>query len=318
MEEVSSPSHRKSACCAFHRVLKEEYNRTQNRVIGKAQFPGLLKKLWKTDAVGKTNIVKSFMKAGVFPLNSQAVDRSRVLKSKESAVSSSNARSINHVVNSRNTMTTAINPKDSHTDDSVRANAQAVASSTSSISRVAPRFFCSRHAISYLDQVLQQTTCSDEDDGGSDSIVSEQIDEASSDDNDVLNQYIPSQSAVRKRKHSQSKQASTGKTRRRVSPEKGRISAKQARKMIGFDTSDEEGAGSLTNSLCCGSTTAFLFSRKSVNARAVRSIRTITSSDQRNPAIDFCIVFKWSTGNNRETENVEKCQWTSDDRGCRH
>lgn len=243
MEKVSFPPvNRKSIVLVSHRILKEEYNRTRNRVIGKAQFPTLLKKLWKTNAVEKTNIVKSFMKTGVFPLNSKAIDRSRVLKSSESTAPSSNTHSTNPFGNSSNNMSTTINPKDSTAGSSFDANARVVNSSTSTISRVTPRLTSSRQAVSYLDQVLEETMCSDDD---NDSDASEGIDEASSDDENILYHYIPSQSVALKRKHAPPKEALVRKNRSPSPPAKRRSSEQQARRIIGFDTSDEEGDGSL-------------------------------------------------------------------------
>jgi hypothetical protein len=64
-----------------------EYNRTHNNIIGKARFPSLLKQLWETDAIQtKNNIIKSFMKAGVFPLNSKSIDHSRILQNTTAAM----------------------------------------------------------------------------------------------------------------------------------------------------------------------------------------------------------------------------------------
>ena len=69
------------------RILKEEYRRTRNQTFGKARFPSLLSQLWATDAIiYKTNMVKSFLKAGVFPLNASSIDRRRLLKHTESII----------------------------------------------------------------------------------------------------------------------------------------------------------------------------------------------------------------------------------------
>ena len=241
VEEVSlSPLNRKPVWLAFYRILKDEYNRTRNRVIGKAQFPSLLKKLWKTNAVQKTNIVKSFMKAGVFPLNSNAIDRSRVLKNSDSTTSSLDTRSTISLVNSRNNSSTTINPKDSNTGGSTNTSAQIVISSTPTVNRVVPTFTSSRQAVSYLDRVIEEMMSGDDDD---DSNISEHIDEASSDDDNIRYQSIRSPSSILKGKRSPSREAPPLRTNQRPSsPAKRRASNQQARKIIGFDTSDEEGA----------------------------------------------------------------------------
>ena len=66
-----------------YRILKDEYTRTNFQNVGKAQFPSLLKQLWTNDPVGtKTNLIKSFMKAGIFPFKPNSIDRSRILNNK--------------------------------------------------------------------------------------------------------------------------------------------------------------------------------------------------------------------------------------------
>ena len=55
--------------------------RTRFQNIGKDKFPSLLKQLWTSDPIGtKTNLVKSFMKAGIFPFNPDSINRSRIIK----------------------------------------------------------------------------------------------------------------------------------------------------------------------------------------------------------------------------------------------
>jgi hypothetical protein len=293
------PSKRKSTLLVFRRVLKEEYNRTRNRVIGKAQFPTLLEKLWKTNAVEKTNIVRSFMKAGVFPLNSKVIDRSRVLKSSDSTPLSSDTHSIDPIGNSKKKTLTMINPKDSNGSSSVDANAQVVNSSTSAIRRAAPGFTSSRQALVYLDRVLEETMCNDDEDDcdaddnhadDDDFDVSEGIDEASSDDENTLYQYIPNQSAAPKRTHGPSDEAPVRRDRHSSPSAKRLSSEQQARRIIGFDTSDEEGADLLFISLSLSN--KIHFSRRARNETVVRPIGTIASSDKYNPAIDVCTIFK--------------------------
>ena len=60
--------------------MKNEYKRTRNKIVGKSRFPGLLSQLWTKDAIkDKTNIIKSFMKTGMFPLNPASIDRVKIL-----------------------------------------------------------------------------------------------------------------------------------------------------------------------------------------------------------------------------------------------
>ena len=62
------------------RILKNEYQHTRNKIVGKSHFPGLLSQLWTRDAIrDKTNITKSFMKTGIFPLNPESIDQSKIL-----------------------------------------------------------------------------------------------------------------------------------------------------------------------------------------------------------------------------------------------
>ena len=94
MNGKSNFLHNKHCICSFYRILKAEYIRTRYNTINKVRFPSLLNQLWTSDPMKtKTNIVKSFMKAGVFPYNPNAIDRSRILKS----ISSLNSICLNYV-----------------------------------------------------------------------------------------------------------------------------------------------------------------------------------------------------------------------------
>ena len=72
------------------RILKQEYVRTNNQTITKSRFPSLLSQLWNWDPLQtKTNLIKSFMRSGVFPLNPNAIDRSKILKNNSQVSTSS-------------------------------------------------------------------------------------------------------------------------------------------------------------------------------------------------------------------------------------
>ena len=61
------------------RILKDEYARTNFKSVNKSRFSDLLNQLFETKAIkNKNNIIKSFMRAGVFPLNPKPIDHSRI------------------------------------------------------------------------------------------------------------------------------------------------------------------------------------------------------------------------------------------------
>ncbi|CAF1521897.1 unnamed protein product [Adineta steineri] len=159
------------------KVLKNEYKRTQDKNIGKAQFPTLLSELWKTDAIGqKTNLIKSFMRAGVFPLNKQAIDVSRIVKS---ATSSS---SIDIHQNNKTNTTPS-----SSTIQSTVSNPLPLSGPSNSTQFNTSSFATSQRAISILKEVLDNTALNDHsfDNSADDTVIDVDVDgNDNSDDND--------------------------------------------------------------------------------------------------------------------------------------
>jgi hypothetical protein len=79
------------------RILQDEYVRTKFKSINKTRFPQLLNQLFETEAIkNKNNIIKSFMRTGIFPLNPNSIDHSRILQNNESVVDSSSVTT--HVI----------------------------------------------------------------------------------------------------------------------------------------------------------------------------------------------------------------------------
>ncbi|CAF1521924.1 unnamed protein product, partial [Adineta steineri] len=71
-------------------ILKGEYTKTKFKNIGKSKFPQLLNKLFETKAIkNKNNIIQSFKRAGIFPLDPSSVNVSRILKNNKSTTTSS-------------------------------------------------------------------------------------------------------------------------------------------------------------------------------------------------------------------------------------
>ncbi|CAF1403252.1 unnamed protein product, partial [Didymodactylos carnosus] len=65
-------------------ILSEYYKSTHNKNISKAIFPVLLNKLWQSEAMKKSNVIKGFMKAGIYPLDKDNINYSRLLKNSNS------------------------------------------------------------------------------------------------------------------------------------------------------------------------------------------------------------------------------------------
>jgi len=79
------------------RILQDEYVRTKFKSINKTRFPQLLNQLFETEAIkNKNNIIKSFMRTGIFPLNPNSIDHSHILQNNESVVDSSSVTT--HVI----------------------------------------------------------------------------------------------------------------------------------------------------------------------------------------------------------------------------
>ncbi|CAF3356891.1 unnamed protein product [Rotaria socialis] len=193
-----------------------------NKTINKNRFPSLLKQLWQTEAIkAKTNIVKSFMKAGVFPLNSKSIDRSRVIKNVTSNKdSSANVLTNNNQTNgSSSVIVVEISDDDSFIDNNYPRMHSTTASSRPGFSS----FASSRDAITALDQVLEDTISNNS---------SHNADDDTDEDKDcVPNQYINSFSikmSSTKKQTPSDEGSSTNKHRQLPS------------KNINFDSSDED------------------------------------------------------------------------------
>ena len=216
------------ASCIFpNRVLKNEYRRTRNQAFGKARFPLLLSQLWETDAVkSKTNIVKSFMKAGVFPFNRAGIDRTRLLINPraDALVSPSGHDGCNldlTVVTSVATSSVAITASD-----------QSLVDASSSSIHGSLGFNSSHEAISELSSVLEATSSmtNDEDDSDQDYVPENRLSKTEVDSNRSM-----AESAT-------SKETATPSDQRRQSAVvvRGRRKRSNAAAMIGFFSSDEE------------------------------------------------------------------------------
>ncbi|CAF4033684.1 unnamed protein product, partial [Rotaria sp. Silwood2] len=167
-------------------ILKSEYNRTQNKNISKAQFPSLLKQLWITDALNrKTNIIKSFMKAGVFPLNRRAIDVSRILRSNTSTATASSTTDMNQNNKTNNVASFT-------TSQPLSSPPPPVASSSfSSTTFDSSSFNTSQLAISTLNQVLDETTLEDSLRDKDEDDIDVDMDENDDEDDDSDESYVP-------------------------------------------------------------------------------------------------------------------------------
>ncbi len=211
--------------------MKNEYTQTKFKVIGKARFPYLLNEMWSTDAIKtKTNIVKSFMKAGIFPLNPSSIDHSRILQNTAVAVSSSSSTtadtsdhdSAHNSPASNNLQTFDRNTHTTSNNSSSITNVTRSSEPTSSMS--------SSQAISLLDQLLQETQVSD------DSLNDE------SDDEDYLPPKTMSTSSISvtsKPKKIQTKNVSTSNNNQSISFQRSNKRKRVSWDTIGFDDSDE-------------------------------------------------------------------------------
>ena len=205
--------------------------RTRYQVIGKARFPSLLSELWATNAIKvKNNIVKSFMKAGVFPFNSNSIDRSRILQS--SASSTTTPLDLSSRATSTDQASQTIRASGSAPVVADRDNVAADRSTVHAISS----FASSREAISALNDVLEQTKAF-EDDGDSDSDTD--------DDRSLFRKRrdLPSSiSPAANQKHSSRSAHSLAADKSEAA--RSRSNAKRKRtiaRLVGFDTSDEDG-----------------------------------------------------------------------------
>jgi len=199
--------------------------RTRFQNIGKDKFPSLLKQLWTSDPIGtKTNLVKSFMKAGIFPFNPDSINRSRIIKN--------NANVDTHV---SSITITPINGN--QTSTIVDTSSQPTNSS----------FTSSHQAITILNEILDITKPNNDDivnlndDQGADD-EGENKDEGEhknedGDEEDEDEEYVPSgststQSSIRSfnEKHYQSSSLQQQKKKRK----------RKRPSIIGFNTSEED------------------------------------------------------------------------------
>ncbi len=225
--------------------MKDEYIQTHFQTVGKGRFPSLLKQLWTNDPTAmKTNMVKSFMKAGVFPLNPNAIDRSKIIQ------------------NNTNTSTPNV------TTTSISNNQTATINNKSSQPTTNSSSFTSSHqAIAALNEILEKTKSNknfvsedsndDQENSVEDEVNDEEDDgEADEDeDEDEGEEYLPSESNFTR---SYSSSSSNGKQNTQsnktittenqhpflLQQKKNRRNRKSSN-IIGFNTSEED-----SNCLC--------------------------------------------------------------------
>ena len=145
--------------------MKNEYQHTRNKIVGKSRFPGLLSQLWTKDAIrDKINIIKSFMKTGIFPLNPASIDRSKILNN-ATCVNANTSATIDpntycsDQINSSNDrsafdVSVALNNNHTSVKDVSMGNVPNTTDTTIS------NFNSSVQAISVLDRVLNETRLS--------------------------------------------------------------------------------------------------------------------------------------------------------------
>jgi hypothetical protein len=189
----------------------------------------------------RTNLVKPFIKSGVFPFNPNAIDRSRILKKYTSTItSSSNINNSNDVSNNAQIDTNHIidNSRMSiHPNPTVIENHSM--NDDSSSSSVVTSFATSSDAISSLNRILQYTTFDQND----------YKDDDDSDDNDyeedlVSNEDVSSIS-ISKSSSKKSTVRSSNRTPPRINQKSNDSPLNYKRKtstsrIIGFDTSDDD------------------------------------------------------------------------------
>ncbi|CAF4189075.1 unnamed protein product, partial [Rotaria sordida] len=166
-------------------ILQDEYTRTKFKSINKTRFPQLLNQLFETEAIkNKNNIIKSFMRTGIFPLNPQSIDYSRILKNNESVINSSNTTTTNTTNNnSMNNSSVPVNFVSSNNNHSNTDDDSSNINTFSSFNNAASSFASSQEAISTLDRVLQETIILNNSD--------DEIDDDNKSDNDDDEDYVP-------------------------------------------------------------------------------------------------------------------------------
>lgn len=209
----------------FYRILKDEYMRTRFQNIGKDKFPSLLKQLWISDPIGtKTNLIKSFMKAGVFPYNPNSINRSRIIKNNANV--------------------------DTHTSSItiIPLNVNQTSTTVSTSSQPSNCSFTSSHqAITILNEILDKTKSNNDDvvnlnddqetdDECENKDEGEHKNENEDDDEEEDEEYVPSRSTSTQssitsfnEKHYQSSSLQQQKKKRK----------RKGSSIIGFNTSEE-------------------------------------------------------------------------------
>ena len=207
-----------------YRILKDEYTHNNFKSISKAQFPSLLKKMWTKDPTRtKTNIVKSFMKAGIFPFNPKSIDRSRILQ--------------NNTNVDKNTSNVSIGSADDNQTSTIH--------SLSSLQTTTSSITTSQQAIAVLDQVLEDTK--------SNSVVedlNDRLDDAENDNNNNDDdEHLPSKAiftssmsnlSSKRNKVQSNKVIATKNHQSALLPQRKRTKRKLL-SIIDFDASGEDG-----------------------------------------------------------------------------
>ncbi|CAF4534711.1 unnamed protein product [Rotaria sp. Silwood2] len=219
----------------LYSILKDEYTHTHFKTISKSQFPSLLKRLWTHDPIGtQTNLVKSFIKAGIFPFNPNSIDRTRILKNKTNVDKRISSVPTN---SAHDNQTTTINIPSSHqaTNSSFTSSDQTPSSSfTSAHQATASSFTSSRQAIATLDRVLKETQ-----------LINSDIEDLNDDEDE---KYCPSESSFTlsisvssdKQQKSQSDQTLITKNNRSILLQQEKKRKKNFSSIIGFDTSEDD------------------------------------------------------------------------------
>ena len=169
------------------RILKDEYTRTNFKSVNKSRFPYLLNQLFETKAIkNKNNIVKSFMRAGVFPLNPKSIDHSRILQNNEFFADSSTTTNTTHN-NSANNSSIPVNFVSSNNNYDDADTSSSNLNTFYSFNNATSSFASSQEAIFTLDRVLQESIILNNNDDESD-------DNSDEDDNDDDKDYVPTRS----------------------------------------------------------------------------------------------------------------------------
>ncbi|CAF1530307.1 unnamed protein product, partial [Rotaria sordida] len=124
------------------------------------------------------------MRTGIFPLNPQSIDYSRILKNNESVINSSNTTTTNTTNNnSMNNSSVPVNFVSSNNNHSNTDDDSSNINTFSSFNNAASSFASSQEAISTLDRVLQETIILNNSD--------DEIDDDNKSDNDDDEDYVP-------------------------------------------------------------------------------------------------------------------------------